>query len=409
MMKTGKAAVKTYGCKVNQYESQLISENLEAAGYLLSRDGGADVVVVNTCCVTGKAEKEARSFIRKSVSHGSRVLVTGCAVRKSDSFLDGFPPSVEVYRDKDVLIKSVCPAGRKSISRFDGHTRAFVKIEDGCENFCAYCIIPFVRGRVRSRPEDEIAAEVGRLAQNGYKEVVLTGIDLGSYGRDTDTNLISLMEKIKSIEGLKRIRLSSIEIFHLTAQLAEYLMSNELFCRHLHVPLQSGSDRILKAMGRRYVFSSYLKMIENIRKMDSAGRITFTTDVMVGFPGETSEDFNLTCKALETVGFLRAHVFRYSKREGTAAYRMEGQVPENVKKERERELQSVVKKMCYNVKKSFEGMSLDVLVERNAENGWEGYSSEYVPVAFAGGSGLLNEIVTVTGKTVKGGFLIGEK
>ena len=143
--------------------------------------------------------------------------------------------------------------------------------------------------------------------------------------------------------------------------------------------------------------------------MDSAGRITFTTDVMVGFPGETSEDFNLTCKALETVGFLRAHVFRYSKREGTAAYRMEGQVPENVKKERERELQSVVKKMCYNVKKSFEGMSLDVLVERNAENGWEGYSSEYVPVAFAGGSGLLNEIVTVTGKTVKGGFLIGEK
>jgi len=384
---------------VNQYESQLLRENLEAQGYQLSKNGEPDVVVVNTCCVTKKAEKEARSFIRKSVAHGKRVLVTGCAVRKDDALKKLFP-GIEIYPDKEFLIQSEL-AGLKTINRFEGHTRAFVKIEDGCENFCAYCIVPLVRGPVKSRPEEEVISEIRSLCFNGYKEIVLTGIDLGAYGRDTGGGIISLMEQLKSIKGLKRIRLSSIEIFHLTDELTGYLLSNELFCLHFHIPLQSGSDRILKMMGRRYTFSEYLNKIEGIREKDKTGRVTFTTDVMVGFPGETDEDFRLTCRAVEEAGFLRVHIFRYSKREGTAAYLMDGQVPENVKKEREKELEGIVDNTCYNVKQRFASRSMDVLVERETEDGWGGYSSEYVPVIFTGGKKLINEIVTVMeGETI---------
>jgi len=325
-MSTQQVLVKTYGCKVNQYESQLIRENFERQGYTLSQNGEADVVVVNTCCVTEKAEKKARSFIRKAVAHGRRVLVTGCAVRKQNSFVEEFSPPVEVYPDKDDLLL----AGLRTISRFDNHTRAFVKIEDGCENFCTFCIIPLVRGRVKSRLKEEVVDEVRQLVSNGYKEIVLTGVDLGAYGSDTGEGLTDLLKSLETLKGLERIRLSSIEVFHLTDELTEYLLNSRLFCRHFHIPLQSGSDRILRKMGRRYTFSEYLKKIEDIREKDPTGRTTFTTDVMVGFPGETEEDFTLTCEALKRIGFLRVHIFRYSKREGTAAYRMDGQVPEEV-------------------------------------------------------------------------------
>lgn len=405
-----KALVKTYGCKVNQYESQLIRENLERQGYILSQNGDADVVVVNTCCVTERAEKKARSFIRKAVANGKRVLVTGCAVRKEKSFVEEFGSSIEVYPDKDALIRTVCPSGLTTISRFDNHTRAFIKIEDGCENFCTFCIIPLVRGRVKSRLIRDVVREVRDVASNGYKEVVLTGVDLGAYGSDTGEKMTDLMKDMEVIEGLKRIRLSSIEVFHLTEELLKYLSNSRSFCRHFHIPLQSGSDRILKKMGRRYTFSEYLSRIERIKGSDAAGRVTFTTDVMVGFPGETEEDFNLTCEALKRIRFLRVHIFRYSRREGTAASRMDGQVPEDVKKKREKELEDVVDKMCYNVKEGFIGRPLDVLVERETDNLCEGYSSEYIPVAFTGGKDLLNKVVTVTGKEiVKKGLVLSAR
>jgi threonylcarbamoyladenosine tRNA methylthiotransferase MtaB len=405
-----KALVKTYGCKVNQYESQLIRENLERQGYILSQNGDADVVVVNTCCVTERAEKKARSFIRKAVANGKRVLVTGCAVRKQKSLVEEFGSSIEVYPDKDALIRTVCPSGLTTISRFDNHTRAFIKIEDGCENFCTFCIIPLVRGRVKSRLIRDVVREVRDVASNGYKEVVLTGVDLGAYGSDTGEKMTDLMKDMEVIEGLKRIRLSSIEVFHLTEELLKYLSNSRSFCRHFHIPLQSGSDRILKKMGRRYTFSEYLSRIERIKGSDAAGRVTFTTDVMVGFPGETEEDFNLTCEALKRIRFLRVHIFRYSRREGTAASRMDGQVPEDVKKKREKELEDVVDKMCYNVKEGFIGRPLDVLVERETDNLCEGYSSEYIPVAFTGGKGLLNKVVTVTGReVVKKGLVLSAR
>ncbi len=400
-----KVTVKTYGCKVNQYESQLIRENLEKNGFSLSSERDADAVVVNTCCVTGKAEKDARSFIRKSLNAGKKVWVTGCAVRKDDRLREMFPFAV-FYPDKELFIEREL-AGLKSVSRFDGHTRAFVKIEDGCENFCSYCIVPLVRGRVKSRTCGEIVSEVERLALNGYKEIVLTGIDLGAYGNDTGEGLIPLLEKLNAVSGLERIRISSIEVFHLTGVLAEALLSGGLFCPHFHIPLQSGSDRILKLMGRRYSFSGYMNSVESIRKMEGKGRATFTTDLMVGFPGETDEDFRLTCRAVEEAGFVSAHIFRYSKREGTAAFLMGNQVPENIKKEREKALEGVVRKVSSKVKRNWIGSVLKVLVECRTKRGWEGYSSEYLPVEFAGRENLTNEVVSVRAEGICGDFMVG--
>ncbi len=401
-----KFTVKTYGCKVNQYESQLIRENLEKKGLMLSSGGEADAVVVNTCCVTAKAEKDARSFIRKSLNEGKRVLVTGCAVRKDDGLKEMFPSAV-FYPDKESFIKQEL-AGLNAVSRFDGHTRAFVKIEDGCENFCSYCIVPLVRGRVKSRLSAEIISEVERLSLNGYKEIVLTGIDLGAYGRDTGEGFISLLEKLNKVKGLRRIRMSSLEVFHLTGELAEALLSGGLFCPHFHIPLQSGSDRVLGLMGRRYSFSDYMDRIDAVKKKGK-GRAAFTTDLMVGFPGETDDDFRLTCKAVEKAGFIRAHIFRYSKREGTAACLMENQVDGSVKREREKVLESVVGKVSSEVKRNWVGKTLEVLAERKTVRGWEGYSSEYLPVAFTGGERLINEIVSVRAEGLRGEFITGEE
>jgi len=397
-----KLFVKTYGCKANQYDSQLLVENLLDDGYEMTTFKDAGIVIVNTCCVTGKAEKEARSFIRKAAGEGKEVWVTGCAVKR-DGFVEKAGVIVKVL--SDIKLK------KKTISHFHNHTRAFVKIEDGCENFCSYCVVPLVRGRVRSRDEEEIITEVRALCSNGYKEIVLTGIDTGAYGRDTGTDIIKLMERLKDVEGLKRIRLSSIEIFYLTDKLCDYLVSNELFCPHLHIPLQSGSDRVLKLMRRRYTFSEYLQRIERIKKRDRYDRFTFTTDIMVGFPYEEDDDFRLSLKAVEEIGFLKVHIFRYSAREGTYAFSIGGNVSEEMKKERERELELIAGKGSIKAKKQFTGKILDVLVERQAENGWEGYSSQYIPVCISDEIErcLINEIISFVAKNIgSDGILYGE-
>lgn len=392
--------IKTYGCKANQYDSQLLLENLLQDGYKLTGFKDADMVVVNTCCVTAKAEKEARSFIRKAAEEGKDVWVTGCATKR-DGFVERLGNNVKVL--------STFPFKKKTIRYFFNHTRAFVKIENGCENFCAYCIVPFVRGKVKSRDEDEIVEEVEALVSNGYKEIVLTGIDTGAYGRDTGRDIIGLMERLKGIDGLERVRLSSIEVFYLTDGLCDYLFSNELFCPHLHIPLQSGSDRILKLMGRRYTFAEYLKRIEYIKKKDREGRFTFTTDMMVGFPYEEDDDFDMSLRAIEEVSFLKVHIFRYSKREGTPAFTMGGQVPEDVKKKREKEMEYVAGMVSERVKGGFTGRVLDVLIERKVDGGWEGYSAQYIPVKILDkGKGCrINEVVSVLIKGIENGILIG--
>lgn len=397
-----KLFIKTYGCKANQYDSQLLVENFIDDGYEITGFKDADVIIVNTCCVTAKAEKEARSFIRKSAGEGKEIWVTGCAVKR-DGFIEKTGVPVRVL--SDIKLK------KKTISHFYNHTRAFVKIEEGCENFCSYCVVPYVRGKVRSRNEDEIVEEVKTLCGNGYKEIVLTGIDTGAYGMDTGTDIIKLIERLKDVEGLKRIRLSSIEIFYLSDKLCDYLVSNELFCPHLHIPLQSGSDKVLKLMRRRYTFSEYLKKIEWIKRRDREGRFTFTTDIMVGFPYEEDDDFRLSLKAVEMAGFLKVHIFRYSARKGTAAFSIGGDVPEKVKKERERELESIAGEVSAKVKKQFTGKILDVLVERQAEDGWEGYSAQYIPVRVSDDTERcrVNEIIPVLITELDSGKLLGKK
>ncbi|MCM8829647.1 MAG: MiaB/RimO family radical SAM methylthiotransferase [Candidatus Omnitrophica bacterium] len=381
--------IKTYGCKANQYDSQLLLENLEAEGYRLSSFDDAEIVVVNTCCVTDKAEREARYFVKKATGQGKNVWITGCAIKKG-TFLE---------RDSaGVNILSEVPLKKNTITHFYNHSRAFVKIEDGCENFCTYCIVPYVRGKVKSRPEEEIISEIKTLCSNGYKEIVLTGIDVGAYGRDTDTDIINLLERLKDIDGLKRVRLSSIEVFYLDDKLCEYLLSYPLFCPHLHIPLQSGSDKILRLMGRRYRFSEYVNVIEKIKKEDVENRFTFTTDIMVGFPYEDDDDFYLSIKAVEEIGFLKVHIFRYSKREGTSSFSIGGDVSDRVKKEREKILEEVAGVSSKKVKEQFIGRHLDVLIERKREDCWEGYSSQYLPVKVPAiqGKCLLNDIVYVS-------------
>ncbi|MGI6595720.1 MAG: MiaB/RimO family radical SAM methylthiotransferase [Candidatus Ratteibacteria bacterium] len=397
-----KLFIKTYGCKANQHDSQLLLENFLEEGYKISSFGDADTVVVNTCCVTGKAEKESRSFIRKSAAAGKRVWMTGCAVKREE-FCERCGASVSILPDMQLK--------KKTISSFYNHTRAFVKIENGCENFCAYCIVPYVRGNVKSRSEEEIAEEVETLCDNGYKEIVLTGIDTGAYGKDTGADIIKLLERLKTIKGLERVRISSIELFYLTDALCDYLVSFPLFCPHFHIPLQSGSDKILKLMRRRYTFSDYLSRIEKIKKKGRAENITFTTDIIVGFPYEEDADFSLSAQAVKDIGFLKVHIFRYSKREGTAAYCLGGDIPSSIKKEREKILKEEALKVSMDIKKRFIGQELDVLVEREKEGWWTGYSSHYLPVKISVWSAnecLFNKIVPVKAEGMdKHGLLHG--
>ncbi|MCK9266828.1 MiaB/RimO family radical SAM methylthiotransferase [bacterium] len=395
-----KVSIKTYGCKVNQYESQLLRENIENCGYLVSDFNSSNIVLINSCCVTEKAESELRKFVQKSVNKGKKIWLTGCAVKKSNQFIS--MSGVEVFDDKETLLNSKL-AGLNIITKFHNRTRAFVKIEDGCENFCAYCIVPYVRGPVRSRKEEDILCEVKHLVDNGYKEIVLTGVDLGAYGRDTGKELIGLLESLSRIEGLERIRISSLEVVYLNDKVIEYLSTNRLVCTHLHIPLQSGSDNILALMRRRYTFSDYIERVALARKKIDG--VTFTTDAMVGFPGETEDDFISTCETIEKIGFLKVHIFRYSKRRETLAYRLENHISESVKREREKALCELSEKISNRTKERFIGSFLDVLVEKKKGENVFGYSSNYIPVFFSEKRIANNRVVTVKAERLIDGKL----
>ncbi|MCM8806933.1 MAG: tRNA (N(6)-L-threonylcarbamoyladenosine(37)-C(2))-methylthiotransferase MtaB [Candidatus Omnitrophica bacterium] len=387
------AKILTFGCKVNQYESQLIKENIENDEKFNSNE----IVIINSCCVTAKVEKEVKRTIRKLLKEGKKIYLTGCLIQKNS--IDELKKDVKIIR-KEEFFKF-----KNKISFFEEHTRAFVKIEDGCENYCSYCIVPYVRGKVRSRKEDEILDEIECLVKNGYKEIVLTGIDLGAYGKDTGENLISLIEKINRIDGVKRIRLSSIEVHHINKSLIDFLKNTEKFCPHFHIPLQSGSDKILKLMRRRYSFKEYYEKIQMIR--ENIENVTFTTDIMVGFPGEDEEDFEKTVSAVENIKFLKVHVFPYSEREKTPAINFPEKVNEKVKKERVEKIIKISEVVNRKVKEDFIDKSLNVLFERKNGNYWEGYSENYIPVIVDSSEDLKNQILKVKGKKILGKFIYG--
>ncbi|MCM8816372.1 MAG: MiaB/RimO family radical SAM methylthiotransferase [Candidatus Omnitrophica bacterium] len=379
----------TFGCKANQYDTQLFSEVLSKIGYEIDRYN-YEIAIINSCCVTKKAENEVKRLIRKTIDDKKEVWITGCLVEKDN--LKAIFPTAKIL-SREGFYKMAKSLGVYGIKKFLGHARAFVKIVDGCENFCSYCIVPYVRGKISSRSISEIVDEIKALVENSYKEIVLTGIDVGGFGKDTGQSLKKLFEQVNEIEGLYRFRLSSIEVYYLTDEIIQTLRNCWKFCPSFHIPLQSGSDRILKLMKRPYTYDGYRKRIEKIK--DVFGDVTLTTDVMVGFPEETEKDFEKTLRAVNECRFLKIHVFPFSLHPQTQAASFDRRVPECVKKERLKMLVKNGEDVAKEVKSGFIGKKCKVLVEEKIENYWFGYSEYYVPVLVDSSEELKGTIVSV--------------
>ena len=393
----------TLGCKVNQYDTQSIRERFLQCGYAEVNDGKpADVYVINTCTVTQAADSKSREMVRRSCreSPKARVIVTGCLAENPNENLKAMP-------GVDYIIgKRFFPVG---ISSFFKHTRAFLKIQDGCDNFCSYCKVPLVRGRSRSRPLEEIIHEANQLAINGHKEIVLTGICLGDYGKDLEPkiNLVRVIKELEKIERVIRIRLSSIEAKDVTAALINHMARSKKLCPHLHIPIQSGDNVILKKMRRKYTRDDYLKLVRKIR-MQIPG-IAITTDCLVGFPGETEGQFQNTADLLKKILPLRTHIFPYSRREGTSAAEDPSIVSPHTVKGRAESLKKTASFCAASYKKKFIGKSADVLFEGRSKlrpDCWEGHTGNYIPVLLRSKLDLKNKLLRVRLKKVDGDYLL---
>ena len=404
--------IKTFGCKVNQYESQAMRELLIKAGFkeCLSRET-ADIYIVNTCTVTQKADSESRHWagMLHKTNPKAKIVITGCCAEKDgDSFL--FLPNVsDIIKNNDksriaeILIGIPNPEPRTpntflSISDFKDHTKAFVKIQDGCSNFCTYCKVPLVRGASRSKPLKDVLEEVSVLASKGFKEIVLTGICLGAWGGDLAQGL-SIVDVLKAISGLSadlRIRLSSIEPKYITEELIDYIAGNKKVCKHLHIPIQSGDDEILAKMNRPYNNRQLRELIIKIR--DKIADIGITTDILTGFPGESDKQFWNTVNLIKEILPVRTHIFPFSKRVGTAAFSISNAVPCDIIKRRFQSMKTAAITASYLYKEKFLGKELEVLVEskRDKHSGrLTGYSGNYIKVMFDGPDGFMRNIVPV--------------
>ncbi|MCL5674324.1 MAG: MiaB/RimO family radical SAM methylthiotransferase [Candidatus Omnitrophica bacterium] len=383
-----KIKIFTFGCKTNQYDGQLLKENLEANGWTVTADNDFETALINSCCVTANAEKEIKHLITKISKEGRKVWLTGCF---TDKFTDLFP-DITIF-SKNFLMDNYFHSKIHSISRFSSHTRTFIKIEDGCENFCTYCIVPYTRGKIKSRNSAEIIDEIKNITNNGCKEIVLTGTNLGRYGKDTDTDLSHLLAHIFKIRELRRLRISSIELLHLSDSILKMLSESEKFCPSFHIPLQSGSDNVLHKMARRYKIQDYIDKTEKIKTLFPD--VTFTTDIMVGFPGETDKDFLETLDIIKQIGFLKVHIFPFSPRERTPAFSFPWQVPEKIKKERAKTAKEISEKVSMEVKNQFLNREFDVLIEEKKGGYWFGHTKNYLPVIFKSSKDLHNKIVNV--------------
>jgi threonylcarbamoyladenosine tRNA methylthiotransferase MtaB len=389
-------AFVTFGCKVNQYESQALRERFAARGLTeVPADRGADVVVVNSCTVTETATAEARRAVGRLARRypWSEITVTGCAADSHRSEFLGLPGVRRVvgHAEKAALADDprLAPADTApsifdlSISRFDGHTRAFLKVEDGCDLNCSFCIIPKVRGTAASRPLESAVAEARRLVDHGYREIVLTGVHLGSYGKDLAGRplLADLAARILGIDGLGRLRLSSLEANELSDPLLDLMAAEPRFCPHLHLPLQSGDDEILRAMRRRYNARQFERACE--RAKERVADPGLTTDVLVGFPGETDRHFENTVDLCRRIGFSRIHLFPYSRRRGTDAARLPD-LPRRLKKERLHRLERVAAELTDAFARKFLGREVEVLVETGG-----GYTERYLKARVPGAPNAL--------------------
>ncbi len=420
-----KAALHNLGCKVNSYETEAMEELLVADGYeIVDFNQKADVYLINTCSVTNIADRKSRQMIRKCkrMNPDSIVIATGCYIQNfgkdipdelgADIILGNNKKSLiieklhEYLESKQTVVDcidindGVACYEKMHIEKDMEHTRAFVKVQDGCNQFCSYCIIPFARGRIRSREIEDVMQEITTLAQNGYKEIVITGIHLSSYGNGLSYDLADLLEKVNSVAGIERIRLGSLEPQIITEDFARRISSLDKICPHFHLSLQSGCDEVLKRMNRKYTIIEYYNGCEILRKYFSSPAIT--TDVIVGFPGESDEEFEITYDFLKKVNFYEMHVFQYSKRKGTKAERMPGQVLSETKKARSSKLIALANQMTKEYILSMKDKKMEVLfeelVEVDGEKYFIGFSKEYVKCAIKySGVDLQNEIISVKG------------
>jgi len=429
-----RVAFHTLGCKVNQYETEAMAELFEKSGYeIVSENEIADVYVINTCTVTNLGDRKSRQFIRRAKNKNPQavIAVVGCYAQTS-------PDEVMSIEEVDIVIGTkdrnriveLCQQVKESrqkinivtdimkqrefeemkIENIEGKTRAFLKIQEGCNQFCSYCIIPYARGPIRSRKLDDILSEVEKLAKNGFKEVVLTGIHVASYGKDIgEIRLIDVLEKVHNVSGIERIRLSSIEPTIMTEDFLERLIRLPKVCDHFHLSLQSGSDSVLKRMNRKYTTEEYRKIVQLIRKhMPNVG---ITTDIIVGFPGETEEEFKETCDFVDEIGFSRIHVFPYSPRKGTPAAKYKSQISSDVKHRRTKELIKIGEMNTFKFNSKFIGATLNVLFEEQSKDKVdliEGYTTNYIRVVAKGKSILVGEILPVSIDGVDGENLSGK-
>lgn len=430
-----KVAFYTLGCKVNQYETEAISELFTNEGYeAVDFNDAADVYVINTCTVTGLSDRKSRQMIRraKAKNENAILVVAGCYAQTAPGDVENIPGVDIIIGTKDRskivdFVKEVEKEGRKlnavgnimavrdfeelKIETYKERTRAFIKIQEGCSQFCSYCIIPYARGPIRSRSENDILKEVERLTASDFKEIVLTGIHIASYGRDLkDTSLLELLKKVHQVDGIERIRIGSIEPRIITTEFVNTIARLPKICPHFHVSLQSGCDETLKRMNRKYNTDEYRQAIELIR--DKIPDAAVTTDVMVGFPGETDEEFEMTYSFLEKIAFSKMHVFKYSPRKGTPAYSFKDQIPAKKKEERSGRLIRLSDKNTLAYNEKYVGRTLPVLFEQEIsyEGGdyMEGHTCNYIRVLCKGDNNLKGEIINVRLKKVIEDYVLGE-
>lgn len=417
----------TLGCKVNTYESNVMREQFLRSHYCeVHPKEKADIIVINTCSVTNIADQKSKKCIRRALREQPKVLaVVGCmSQHESDSLQSLGEISIilgnygkneivsyvtEYLRTKKAIIDirdlKECSFETMNLTHFN-QTRAFVKIQDGCENFCTYCIIPYTRGPVRSRPKEDIMYEVQELVKEGHKEIVLTGIHTGHYGSDLkDQSLATLIQELCKVEGLERIRISSIEMNEINESLLEMMRKYPILVDHMHIPLQSGCDKILEGMHRKYDIKDFMNKLKEIR--DIRPEMSITTDVIVGFPGETEEDFAETIRNVKKMKFSKIHVFPFSKRDGTIAASLEDQIPENIKKERVHRLLEVSKELEIEYMKQFLEKELEFIPEVEKNGYLMGHTGNYLSVKCFGTKEELHKSKKIYLETIDYPYMIG--
>ncbi|WP_018084674.1 tRNA (N(6)-L-threonylcarbamoyladenosine(37)-C(2))-methylthiotransferase MtaB [Desulfurispora thermophila] len=437
-----RVAIATLGCKVNQYESAALAAAFARGGFeVVNFDREAEVYVINTCTVTHLGDRKSRQLIRRAVRQNPAALVvaTGCYAQVSPQEVREIPGVHLVLgnQEKADLVEQVQKAlevrgavrssGPDSATVQVGdimhshlfqelpavaapeRTRAFIKVQEGCNNFCAYCIIPYARGPVRSRPLDSVLEEAHRLVEQGYPELVITGIHIGAYGQDFSdgTDLARLVAKLRQIRGIKRLRLGSVEPLDFSPRLVEVLAAGPPVCRHLHIPLQSGDDTVLHNMRRRYTTADYARLVNQLRR--AVPQLAITTDLITGFPGETDEQHRRTMSFVREMAFARLHVFKFSPRRGTPAASLPDRVPAQEIEERSRQLIELGNHLAGQFAAGFIGEQVEVLVEEVADEPGcvKGYTDQYLPVVFPGSSELRGRIVPVRGREVRSDILLG--